>query len=697
MVPRPSCSLPALPLTPNGKVDRKALAALRPERRAAGAGAAPRTPAEELLAGIFAEVLRLERVGVDESFFALGGHSLLATQVVSRVRDGVRRRAAGADGVRGADGRGAGRLAGALGEERLGRARRIARVSREEPLPLSFAQQRLWFLDQLEPGSPVYNIPVGGRADGRLDVPALAAALGEVVRRHEALRTTFPAAAGEPVQVIAGSLAAALPLDRPPGAARAAREGGGGAAARPRRRGGRSTSAGGRCCGPPCCGRAPSGTSLLLTMHHIVSDGWSMGVLVRELGALYAAFLAGAPEPAAGARRPVRGLRRVAARAPVGRAAGVGARLVAGQLAGMPPALELPADHPRPAVRGARGAIHDFALGGESLAGPDAGSPGGMGATLFMTLLAGFSALLRRYTGQDDLGVGTPIAGRTRVETEPLIGLFVNTLVLRADLSGDPDLAALLARVRETTLAAYAHQEVPFERLVEELAPERDLSRPPLVQVLLVLQNAPAAPLELPGLALAASAVADGDGEVRADAGAHRDRRRPRGDARVQPRPVRARDDRAPGRPLRPPAGGSRGRARGSPCRSCRCCRRRSARSSWPTGAGRTTAYPREATIHALFAEQAALRPDAVAVISEAGSLTYRELEARGRPVAQAGCVPRASAPRCGWASAWSARRPGSWRPWRCWRPAAPTCRSIRPIRRSGWTSWCATAGPRCW
>ena len=203
-------------------------------------------------------------------------------------------------------------------------------------------------------------------------------------------------------------------------------------------------------------------------MHHIVSDGWSMGVLVQELGALYAAFVEGRPSPLPELRDPVRGLRRLAAPAPVGRAAGVGARLVARALAGMPPVLELPADHPRPAVRSVRGAFHGFAIDGESAAGLMALSRR-QGTTLFMTLLAGFAALLQRQTGEDDLAVGTPIAGRTRVETEPLIGLFVNTLVLRGDLAGDPDLADLLDRVRETTLSAYAHQEVPFERLVEEL------------------------------------------------------------------------------------------------------------------------------------------------------------------------------------------------------------------------------------
>ena len=251
-------------------------------------------------------------------------------------------------------------------------------------------------------------------------------------------------------------------------------------------------------------------------MHHIVSDGWSMGLLVREVGALYAAFREGRPSPlpelaiqyadfAAWQRRYLAGdlLEQEIA-------------WWRGQLAGMPPVLELPADRPRPAVASGRGAVHGFAVGEEILAGLTRLSRR-HGATLFMTLLAGFAALLQRVSGTgsgDELAVGTPIAGRTRVETEPLIGFFVNTLVLRADLSGDPDAVTLLERLRETTLAAYAHQELPFERLVEELAPERDLSRPPLVQVMLALQNAAAAPLELPGLELAAAALPSGTAKL---------------------------------------------------------------------------------------------------------------------------------------------------------------------------------------
>ncbi|HYX24398.1 MAG TPA: amino acid adenylation domain-containing protein, partial [Thermoanaerobaculia bacterium] len=510
MVPAAFVLLKSIPLTVNGKLDRKALAALPLEAgESADAGVKPRTRTEELVAGIFAEVLSLERVGPAADFFALGGHSLLATQVASRLRNvfGVElavRVVFEAPTVEALAGRIESRLAGlpAAGLPAMTRARR------EDRLELSFAQQRLWFLDQLQPGSAMYNIPVVVELTGRLDVAVLMASLAEVVRRQKALRTTFRAVAGQPVQVVAERVESGLPVidlrslpdeERELEASRLA-------TAEARR--------------PFDLGRGPllrvallslgaEQHRALLTMHHIVSDGWSMGVLVRELGTLYAAFLAGVPSPLPELALQYADFAVWQRRRLSGELLESELAWWRGQLAGVPPALELPADHPRPATLSGRGEVRSFALPAASLAGLNVLSRR-HGATLFMTLLAGFAALLQRCTGEDDLVLGTPIAGRTRVETEPLIGLFVNTLMLRARLAGEPPFAALLDQVRETTLAAYAHQEVPFERLVEELAPQRDLSRPPLVQVMLVVQNAPAAPLALPGLALQAAPVDTG-------------------------------------------------------------------------------------------------------------------------------------------------------------------------------------------
>ncbi|HSK76496.1 MAG TPA: condensation domain-containing protein, partial [Thermoanaerobaculia bacterium] len=373
------------------------------------------------------------------------------------------------------------------------------REDRLAPLPLSFSQLRLWFLDRLHPGDPVYNLPSATRILGSLHLPSLALALAGVADRHEALRTTFAATEdGEPVQVIAPRFVPRLPVVDL-GALPAARR-------NPEIR--RMSALESRLPfdlekGPlmrSCVFRCTDDEHLLLlVMHHIVSDGWSMGVLVNEIGALYPAFLAGQPSPLP--ELPIQypdfalwQRRRLS-----------GARLEAeldwwrSRLAGMSPVLELPADHPRQAVRSTRGAGRSFLIDPAALSELQALSRRHE-ATLFMTLLAGFFILLQRYTGEDDLAVATPIAGRTRSELGSLIGFFVNTLVLRTDLGGNPSFSDLLTRVRETTLSSYAHQELPFERLVEELAPERDLSRPPLVQVMFTMENAPEGTLEHPGI-----------------------------------------------------------------------------------------------------------------------------------------------------------------------------------------------------
>ncbi|HEY2737158.1 MAG TPA: condensation domain-containing protein, partial [Thermoanaerobaculia bacterium] len=462
MVPAALVVLASLPLTPSGKVDRKALPA--PEQPSpAESSVAPRTPVEEVLAGIWAEVLGRERVGATDSFFDLGGHSLLATQVMSRLR-----RVFGIElplhdlfaAPRLAD------LAVRIEEALHTGARQIAPAlvprPREGALPLSFAQQRLWFIDQLEPGNPLYNLPVALRVEGPLDRAVLALCLGEIVRRHEALRTVFTAQDGAPVQVIQPTELFLLPMVDLSGLPETTRE-----VTALHLVGDEAGRAFDLSRGPMLRGvllRMAEGDHVAaFTMHHIASDGWSLGILVREVAALYPALAAGRPSPLP--ELPVQ-----YADFSVWQRSWLSGEVLDGeiawwrrQLAGLPPLLELPTDRPRPAVQSFRGATRPVRLPAgltrqlEALARRE-------GATLFMVLLAGFQTLLARYSGQDDLAVGSPIAGRNRVEIEDLIGFFVNTLILRGDLSGEPSFCELLGRARETALSAYVHQDVPFEK-----------------------------------------------------------------------------------------------------------------------------------------------------------------------------------------------------------------------------------------
>ncbi|HLL47748.1 MAG TPA: amino acid adenylation domain-containing protein, partial [Longimicrobiaceae bacterium] len=484
MVPAAFVALERLPLTPTGKLDRRALPA--PERGGAGERyVAPRTPAEEVLAGIWAEVLGVERVGTAENFFDLGGHSLLATRVVARAQAALEvelplRALFEAPTVAGL----AQRVEG-LRREGQPTLPPVVRVERTGALPLSFAQERLWFLDRLQPGSPLYNVPAALGLSGALDVEALGRALGEIVRRHEALRTVFHEADGGPVQVVAPFRGFALPVEdlsrleegeRVAAAERSVAEG----AARPfdLREGPLFRASLLRLAGEEHV--------LLLCMHHVVSDGWSMGVLFGELSALYAAYREGRPSPL-----PELGVQY--ADYAVWQRAHLSDEILERQLAywrerlaDAPALLELPIDHPRPPVPANRGSHESVDLPGELLARLRALGRR-EGATLYMTLLAASQVLLARYAGSEDVVVGSPIAGRTRGETEGLIGFFVNTLVLRTDLSGDPGFSETLGRVREATLGAYEHQELPFEKLVAELAPERSLGHTPLFQVMFSL------------------------------------------------------------------------------------------------------------------------------------------------------------------------------------------------------------------
>ncbi|NOJ98439.1 amino acid adenylation domain-containing protein, partial [Corallococcus coralloides] len=496
MVPGAVVVLEALPLNSNGKVDRKAL----PDPEAPVSTRtyeAPRTETEAKLAAIWAEVLRVPQVGVKDDFFALGGHSLLATQVVSRVRaeTGAElplRALFEAPTVEA--------LASRL--EKAGRAKApaLVPVSRDAPLPLSFAQQRLWFIDQMEPGTALYNVPVAVRLAGSLDVAALEQALHEVVRRHDSLRTTFEERDGQAIQVIQPALSLELgrvdlrTVDEARREAEAHRQ------------------VEQEMLRPFDLGRGPLIRTrlfmlgerehvLVVTMHHIVSDGWSLGVLIREVGALYAAFSSGRPSPLP--ELPIQYARYAAWQR--GRLQGdVLARQVdywKRKLAGAPPVLELPTDRPRPPERGIAGATLAFTLS-RSLTAALKALAQREGASLYMVLLAGWQVLMARYSGQQDISVGSPIAGRTRSELEALIGFFVNTLVLRANVDGGLSFRKLLNQVRETVLEAYEHQEVPFEKLVEVLQPERSRSHTPLFQTMLALQNMPLGELRLPDLAL---------------------------------------------------------------------------------------------------------------------------------------------------------------------------------------------------
>ncbi|HET8890742.1 MAG TPA: non-ribosomal peptide synthase/polyketide synthase, partial [Candidatus Angelobacter sp.] len=502
MVPSVFVEMAELPfMAGGGKLDRKRLPEPSEDEET---GQAPRTPTEEILCGIWGDVLKRERIGINQNFFALGGHSLLATQVISRVRQvfGLElplRALFEAQTVAG--------LAARIEQEK--QAANVAslpplrRVPRGVPLLLSYAQQRLWFLDQLEPNSAAYNIPVALRLKGELRTEPLDRALQEIVRRHEVLRTRFEPVDGEPRQVIAPAsdvyiarliekhdLSAFSADDQRAEVQRQVRE----EAALP------FDLANGPLLRAKLFRLSSTEHVLLVTMHHIVSDGWSMGVLIREFAALYQAYEAGQtpslPEMTFQYADYAMWQREWLQGAVLDEQLAYWKK----QLEDVP-VLELPADYPRTIAESEQGARLNLVLPAE-LTQKLRELSQREGATLFMTMLASFQLLLSRYTGQSDVAVGTPIAGRRWAETEDLIGFFVNTLVLRTQVSGDQSFREVLAQVREKTLEAYAHQDVPFEKLVEELHPERDLARTPLFQVMFVLQNAPQTELQIPGLTL---------------------------------------------------------------------------------------------------------------------------------------------------------------------------------------------------
>lgn len=501
MVPAAFVVLDEIPLTSNKKVDRRALPA--PERSAESASfIAPRSPIEELLVEMWSQLLHVTTIGVTDNFFELGGHSLLATQLISRVRQAfnvdlsvrtvfecptIAEMALRVSSEISSDLQGAGGL----------EMPPIVKVPKDGKLPLSFAQQRLWFLDQLEPGNPFYNIGRALRLKGKLDRVALFDSLNQILSRHESLRTVFGADEGTPFQRIVGfdqfEVAEvdlrSLPDDKKEDTA--AQE----AAVEVNQPFDLTT-------GPLLRARlirlADDDHVLVLTMHHIAADEWSLAILFRELTALYELRASGkdgtlAELPIQCADYAVWQRQWLQGEAEE--------KLVSywrKQLQGAPTILNLPTDKPQTATPGFRGA---YELLGTSPAVRDGirRLSRKYGATLFMTCLAAFQILLSRFTGQQDLLIGTDVANRNRVETEGLIGFFTNLLPLRGQLNNDLTFDGLLAQVREVSLEAYAHQDLPFAKLVEEIRPERAMGRNPLVQVLLVMQN-PAAAAELKDL-----------------------------------------------------------------------------------------------------------------------------------------------------------------------------------------------------
>ena len=499
MAPSAIIELPKLPLNANGKIDRQALPRPEDVKGAHKESVAPRTPGEEVVAAIWAEVLKRDGLSVEDNFFEIGGHSLLATQIASRLREHFRipvpvRAVFEAPSI-------------AELAQRMDRARReeqglvpppIAPVPRNGDLPLSYAQERLWVLDQIEPNNPLYNIPRTLRLRGPLRTDALGKAINEIVRRHESQRTHFVVRDGDPVQVIIPSLTIPLvirdltsdPEDvREAEARRIAIE----EAMRPFDL--RETPL----VRAHLLRLAAQDHVLQLTMHHIISDAWSAGIFLQELGVLYEAFCAGRPSPLPELKVQYADYAAQERNWLQGEVLGKQVAFWRERLKGVPPVLELPLDHPRPATRTFQGACEMLHIPADKLSAVKKLARQ-EGATLFMTLIAVFQVLLSKYSGEEQIVVGTDLANRTMPETERMIGFFINLLAVRTDLSGNPTFRELLGRVREGLLESYAHQEVPFPKIVQEVQPERSATHNPIVQVLFVMQNIPRGKRELAGL-----------------------------------------------------------------------------------------------------------------------------------------------------------------------------------------------------
>jgi amino acid adenylation domain-containing protein len=507
MIPSSLVLLQELPLTSHGKVDRKALLAMEESEGISDATLiAPRTPIEEMIAGAWRETLGIGPIGVTDNFFDLGGHSLAATQVASRLRKsfGIElplRQIFEAPTVEEL----ACAIEGALVQAGAPAAPPVRRAARDGKLPLSFAQQRLWFLDRLQPGATSYNLPAAVRLSGALDIRALEQALSEVLARHEVLRTVFAEVDGQPEQVIREAGPVEIPATDLSGIESAAREASLWELALAESQC-PFDLAGGPLLRARILKLGPAEHVLLMTKHHIISDGWSMGILVREMTTLYQAFSEGRPSPLP--ELPIQYVDFAVWQRELLQGDVMNSQMEywRKQLSGELPRLQLPLDHPAPSIYRYSGGRVSHRLSKSMTDGLKALSQQ-QGVSLFMTLLAAFKTLLYRYTNQTDLLVGAPIAGRNNAETEALIGFFINTLVLRSRFRGSQSFLDFLAQVREVSLGAYTHQDLPFEKLVEEIQPERNLSHSPLFQAMFVLQNNRLPTIELPNLRLASLAV----------------------------------------------------------------------------------------------------------------------------------------------------------------------------------------------
>ncbi|MDM3856894.1 MAG: amino acid adenylation domain-containing protein [Aphanizomenon gracile PMC649.10] len=502
MMPTAFVDLDSFPLTANGKLDRQLLPAPTQLQTTTTNFVSPRTETEKAIANLFSSLLNVEKVGIHDHFFELGGHSLIATQVISRLREifqielPLRVLFESPKVVE---------LAEVINSQRQTNLEltlsALTPVSRENlDIPLSWAQQRIWFLEQLEGGSSTYNIPAVLQLAGKLNVTALEQALAEIVHRHEILRTCFRLVNGTPIQFIDANVTLTLKVTD--------------LQALPNQE---QTTEFQRLIvlaadTPFNLQYAPllrvellqlgaQSHLLLITIHHIISDGWSVGIFIQELSTLYQAFSTGKPSSLPELPIQYADFAIWQRQYLSGEIFQAKLNYWQQQLAEAPPLLELPTDKPRPAVQTFRGNKQDFALSLE-LTEEIQNLSQQSGVTLFMTLQAAFVTLLHRYSGQTDILVGTPIANRNRLEIESLIGFFVNTLVIRTQISDHPSFAELLQQVKQVALDAYAHQDVPFEQVVEALQPERNLSYTPLFQVMFILQNAPLDNLELSGLNL---------------------------------------------------------------------------------------------------------------------------------------------------------------------------------------------------